>query len=185
MQPLERTISYAASASSASPDDDLESNHRYLVFELGGELYACPILQVREVIKVRALTPVPYMLPSFTGMLNLRGQMVGVVDLRVRFQIPPAAGKPGIILVVDLGDSLLGVHVDDVRAVANVAPKDVRTEITVETKFAIDFLTGMTNIDERIVSIIDLSRMLSSAELRSIRSSAGDTAGDTARNAAR
>lgn len=170
MQSLERKQGHAR----VTLDDDTDTDiaHRYIVFELGSERYACPIVQVREVIKVPVLKPVPYMAPSFTGVLNLRGQMVGVVDLRVRFQLPIPEDKPGIILVMDLGDSLLGAHVDDVAAVANVVPADIRTEFAVETRFAIDFLTGMATIGGRLVNIVDLSRLLSSQELRTIREAA-------------
>jgi len=151
--------------------DDEEMQSRYLVFELGNERYASPILQIREVIKVPVIKPVPFMVSSFTGVLNLRGQMIGVVDLRQRFQIPIQDGKKGIILIVDLGGSLLAAQVDDVNAVANVPEDRIRKDISVETRCAIEFLTGMTEIDKRIVNLIDLSRLLSSQELKKI----GDT----------
>jgi purine-binding chemotaxis protein CheW len=150
--------------------EDAEGKGRYLVFDLGGERYACLIVQVREVMKVPALKPVPYMQPSFTGILNLRGQMVGVVDLRIRFQIPIVPGKPGIILVMDLGDTLLGAHVDEVVAVANLSTNDIRKGFSVETSTAIEFLEGIAEINGRLVNIVDLSRILSSQELRNVRS---------------
>ena len=147
-------------------DEELGLSQRHLVFELGGESYACPIVQVREVIKVPALKPVPYMAASFTGLLNLRGQMVGVVDLRIHFQINVPESRPGIILVVDLGESLLGAHVDDVVEVVNVPPDEMHTNFTVSTRVSVDFLKGIANIGARMVSIIDLAKLLSSQELR-------------------
>ena len=161
--------SQIAQHDSSSTAEDSQTKGRYLVFDLGGERYACQIEQVREVMKVPALKPVPYMQPSFTGILNLRGQMVGVVDLRIRFQIPIAAGKAGVILIVDLGDTLLGAHVDEVVAVANLNADDIRKGFSVETRTAIEFLEGIAEVDSRLVNIIDLSRILSSQELRNVK----------------
>jgi purine-binding chemotaxis protein CheW len=111
------------------------------------------------------------MAASFTGLLNLRGQMVGVVDLRIRFQLGVPANKPGIILVVDLGESLLGAHVDDVLAVVNVPPSEVHTNFTVGTRVSVDFLTGIATVGGRMVSIIELSKLLSTQELRTFHES--------------
>jgi purine-binding chemotaxis protein CheW len=153
-------------AENAESDEELPA--KYLIFELGSERYACAIVKVREVIKVPPLKPVPFMVPSFTGVLNLRGQMIGVVDLRSRFQFPVSGNRPGYILIVDLGDSLLGAHVDDVISVETVGKDEIQKDFAVETRVAIDFLEGMAHIDKRMVNLVDLSKVLSSQELRKI-----------------
>ena len=171
MKPVSRSNLETSDAQKIHAEED-EFRNRYLVFELGGERYACEIVQVREVLKVPVLKPIPYMQPSFTGVLNLRGQMVGVVDLRIRFQTSGKSTHPGVILVMDLGDTLLGAHVDEVVAVANLGKDDIRKGFSVETRTAIEFLEGIAEVDGRLVNIINLSRVLSSQELRNVKEAA-------------
>ena len=85
--------------------DDTESGDRYLVFRLGDEAYATSLLGVREVLEFQTPKPIPNAIAALLGVINIRGQIIGVLDLRLRFGIPAARDR-GSMMVFDLeGDA--------------------------------------------------------------------------------
>src|SRR5688572_686498 len=88
--------------------------NKFLIFNLGTELYGSRLLEIKEVIKRPTIKPVPYMVRYFKGIINLRGQIVSVIDLREKFDIPTSCPEAGLILVVDTGEGHIGVIVDEI-----------------------------------------------------------------------
>lgn len=143
-----------------------EPSKSYLIFSLAGELYGAHLLSVREVIKQGVIKPVPFMAPHFKGMINLRGQIVSIVDLRLKFGPEIRSEKTGIILIVDAGERLLGGIVDDLINVHKVSDHDIEKPPSLETKIAIKHFLGVAKIGDRPVSLIDLSGCLASEDFR-------------------
>lgn len=99
----------------------------FLEFSLGGESYAVELLKVKEVIMTPELTPLP-MVPSYvSGIMNMRGLILNVIDLRTKMNIRPA-GDPNqnVVIVFDLEGTVVGAKVDGIQKVINIFPKDIK-----------------------------------------------------------
>src|SRR5690349_9149805 len=129
------------SAADELEEDNVQAN--YLLFRLAHELYGAPLLSVREVLKLTAIKPVPYMATHFKGVINLRGRIVGVLDLRLKFELPVSEASAGRILIVEQGGELLGAIVDEVEAVEEFRPENIDTNPVVETKIGAKFFLGI------------------------------------------
>lgn len=138
---------------------------KYLVITLGGESYGIPVLAVREIIRLCPITPVANMPPHVRGVINLRGKIIPLVDLRARFHLPTADEHDrNCIVVAQLGGGsggsrLYAVVVDGVEEVASFAAADI--EPTPDFGGAIDvrFITGMAKSGPLVRTLIDLDRI--------------------------
>ena len=129
-----------------------------LVFLLGDSPYAIPVDHVREIVRMRAVTPVPRVPSEIRGVIALRGQVVQVVDLRMRLGLPtPEAGRRTRIVVLHGEDNrVTGILVDAVREVVRVPENDIRPVTGREGDSVFElFLSG-----DDFVSILDLDRVL-------------------------
>lgn len=153
---------------------DLE-DRKYLIFSLATELYAVDLLQVKEVIKYNSVKPIPFMVNHFKGIINIRGQIVSVIDLRIKFNLLNKSAKSsqedtGLILIIDLEDFALGTVIDDVVSIESFSTDQVDFNPTVESRIPIEFYKGVAKLKDRLVNIIDLAGSLSSDDLKIIRS---------------
>src|SRR5688500_4394511 len=101
----------------------MNSSNRYICFSLGDENFAIPLLAVREVIGVPEVTPIPQTPAYFLGIMNLRGLVISVMDLRTKLGIKPKGGTEETVMILDLGNFNLGVLVDQVTQVVEVDEK--------------------------------------------------------------
>ena len=95
-------------------------NMRYLCFDLGNREFAIPLLSAKEVIGIPEVTAVPQSPSHFLGIMNLRGNVISVLDLRLKLSIKPVTSEENTIIILDLGDYNLGVVVDRVNSVQTV-----------------------------------------------------------------
>lgn len=149
------------------------SNLQQLVtFELFGEIFALPILDVREIIRPTAITPVPQA-PSFVeGVINLRGQIIPVVDLRKRFGIANEGTNDDTrIIVVELGSGMvIGLIVDAVREVERI-PSDSITPppSLVAGSIGSEYIKGISNHDDKMIVHIDMRKVFNANEMNALR----------------
>ena len=162
-----------------TPEDEVaglkrpEAAQRFLVFSLGQERYAVPLLKVNEVIAPTDITPVPHTPPHFKGIMNLRGQVISIVDLRLKFRLATAeSGPETAIVILDLAPLSLGVVVDSVDSVIAVDGVDIRPTPDVECQIGTDFLTGVTRRDGHLILILDIEKSLNVDELRAMKRAA-------------
>lgn len=136
---------------------------KYLTITLGRESYGIPVLKVREIIRICPITRVANMPAQVRGVINLRGKVIPVVDLRTRFGLPAGADHDRTCIVVTqvaatagTGSRLYGVIVDGVEDVANFSAADIQP--TPDFGGAIDtrFITGMAKSGDSVKSLIDL-----------------------------
>ena len=144
--------------------------HQHVTFSLMGEEYALPINNVREIIEFESLTSIPSMPPVVRGVMNLRGTVVPVVDLPVKFGLPASAlGRNSYIVVVDLlwsGESVrLGLLTPELGRVVEVSDEEVNAVPDFGTRIQSEYLRGVARVDERFVLFLDAERLLSPAEL--------------------
>lgn len=140
---------------------------QYLTFMLGGETYAIGILSIKEIIEYEGLTVVPLMPPSVRGVINLRGAVVPVMDLQVRFgrTASPVTKRTCIVIVeiddADAGRQVLGVIVDAVNEVIDIAAADIEPPPAFGAGIRPDFLSGVGKVRGRFVILLSVDRALS------------------------
>ncbi|HLG17969.1 MAG TPA: chemotaxis protein CheW [Blastocatellia bacterium] len=157
---------------------------QYLTFFLAGEEYAISILRVKEIIAYGTLTKVPTMPPFIRGVINLRGSVVPVVDLAVRFGMPESPVTKWTCIVIAEIDlegeqTVMGVMADAVNQVLDLSPDDIEAPPAFGTQVRIDYLLGMGKVGKKFALILDIDRVLSPEELLAVDSTrTAEQAGD-------
>lgn len=160
---------------------DLGTGRQYLAFTLNGEVFAIDILQIREIIEYGTLTEVPMMPDTIRGVINLRGQVVPVIDLSARFGrgTSRVARRTCIVIVelpLDDGRQVLGVMVDAVNEVLEIPAADIEPAPCFGARIRTDFIAGMGRVGERFVIILDVARVFSVDELADLGAFGGSAA---------
>lgn len=134
-------------------------------FKVGSELYALDIMRIKEIIRPQKLTPVPKA-PSFIeGIINLRGAVVPVADLRKRFDQPISAeSRKNRIVVCSLAGKIIGLLVDEVTEVKRFGRKDVAPAPQFIKGPQADYFLGVARHDDELIMLIDLEKVLSNDE---------------------
>ena len=143
---------------------------QFLTFMLGGEMFAMGILAIKEIIEYSTPTEVPMMPASIRGVINLRGAVVPVVDLAVRFgRTPGAVTKRTCIVIVEISlkDSRqdVGVLVDAVNEVLEISQDEIEAPPTFGTRIRTDFIQGMGKVNNKFVILLDANQVLTLDEL--------------------
>ncbi len=143
---------------------------QYLTFYLGGEEYAIGILGVKEILEYPTVTTVPQTPPWIRGVINLRGAVVPVVDLSVKFGLPPrpVTKRTCVVIVettLDATRAVMGIQVDAVSQVMDLAPEAIQPAPAFGTQVRVDFLRGMATVGKKFVLLLDADRVLSAADL--------------------
>ena len=140
--------------------------NKFLTFLLGDEEYGLEILRVREIIGIMAITAVPRMPDYVRGVINLRGRVIPVVDLRVKFSLERIEDtKETCIIVVDLGEILMGIVVDRVSEVLDIAESNIEEAPAFGVNVDTEFILGMGKVQERVVILLDIRKVLSVGEI--------------------
>jgi purine-binding chemotaxis protein CheW len=151
----------------------VEKREQYLAFTLGGETFAMDIRSIREVIQFGGITEVPLMPPFIRGVINLRGSVVPVIDLFVRFGRPACAVAHRtctVILELAQDDSTaeLGVMVDNVSEVLSIAASEVEPAPAFGSDIRAEFIAGVAKVGERFVILLDVNHVLSVDEMAAL-----------------
>jgi purine-binding chemotaxis protein CheW len=154
----------------AVEQEAVAQGRQYLTFTVTGGSFAIAIASIKEIIEYRAPTEVPMTPGYMRGIINVRGHVVPVIDLAVRFGRPRAEATRRtciVILEVDEQDEqhVIGVVVDTVSAVMEIADADVEPSPSFGAKVRSEFITGMGRIGERFVILLDIGKVLSAEEL--------------------
>jgi purine-binding chemotaxis protein CheW len=144
-----------------------------VVFELGAELYGVEIARVHEIIRLQTVTRVPRAPAFVEGVINLRGKVIPVVDLRRRFGLPSAEHTRSTrIVVVEIGDQVVGIVVDGVSEVLRVNTATVEPPSPVVAGIDSEYLHGIAKLPERLVILLDLDRVLARDERSALAAAA-------------
>ncbi|MBP1314996.1 chemotaxis protein CheW [Herbaspirillum huttiense F1] len=153
--------------------EEVIESRQFLTFLVGTESFAMPIASIREIIEFGGLTEVPLMPEFLRGVINLRGSVVPVIDLSVRFgRAPTVEAKRTCIIIMELVQDeqllLLGVMVDAVSAVLSIGVDHIEPRPSFGAGIRADFIEGMINVNERFIVVLDVQRVLSVDELASL-----------------
>ncbi|MCE5280738.1 MAG: chemotaxis protein CheW [Deltaproteobacteria bacterium] len=150
---------------------------KYLTFSLAGEEYGIGILKVKEIIGMMKITMVPHT-PSFTkGVINLRGKVIPIVDLRVRFGMESVQyTDKTCIIVVEIArgerEVMIGVIVDSVSEVVNIKGTDVEAAPNFGNCLDTNYIHGMAKAGDQVKILLDLDRVLSAEEMGALQKAA-------------
>jgi purine-binding chemotaxis protein CheW len=147
-------------------DTQTTAGGKYLTFALGDEGYGLEILKVREIIKFMAITRVPRTPPFVRGVINLRGQVISVVDLRARFEMEAAPATDETCIIVAECDSpaggkvTTGVIVDRVSEVLTISEEQIEPAPPMGGDVRGDFILGMGKVGQQVKILLDIDRVL-------------------------
>ena len=141
------------------------TTHQFLTFALGQEEYGVEILKIQEIKGFSAITPLPNAPAYVKGVLNLRGTIVPIVDLRKKFGMPEEAYTTfTVIVVVRVQGQVMGFIVDAVSDVLTVTGADIQPTPDLQGQVDTSFLTGLAKAGEKLVILLDIDKVLTTAE---------------------
>jgi purine-binding chemotaxis protein CheW len=134
---------------------------RYLVYRIKNELFASPLLDFKEVIEFIKPKLVPNMPSCFSGMINLRGLIIGVIDLRLKLGITDSFSSKSSMLICETQVGHLAAVIDKVEYVINVSPSEIQ-DLKIEGRVDVDCLRGFIQHQENLIIVIDIKKFVSS-----------------------
>lgn len=150
-----------------------EAVREVLVFVLGGEEYGVDILKVQEIRGYEKVTPIPAAPDYLKGVVNLRGIIVPVIDMRLKFGMPePRYDSFTVVIILRIAGRVIGVVVDGVSDVVRLAAGEVKAAPQLGSIVDSGFLAGLATRDERMILLLDIEKFLSSGELNLVRQAA-------------
>ncbi len=153
---------------------EITETRQYLTFKLGNEIFATDVAKVREVLDFTAITAIPRTPDFMSGVINLRGSVVPVVDLRLCFGMSRTDRTRNTCIVVvkvllDNESTIIGALADSVEEVLDLEPDQIQPPPRIGTQIRTDFIKGMGKRDNQFVMILDIDRVFSAEELSSVR----------------
>ena len=146
-------------------------------FKLGSEEYGVDIAQVQEINRMVAVTHVPRAPQFMEGVINLRGQLIPIIDLRARFGMPRAEHtKNTRIVVTEIGAKRVGMVVDSVSEVLRLPVDQIEDAPEMLTGVDTEYIRGVGKIEDRLIILLDLGRIISGAEKRELEASDAEAA---------
>ena len=152
--------------------EELEAT-QYLTFMLADEVFAVDVARVREILEITSITKVPQVPDFMRGVINLRGCVVPVIDLRLKFGMQETAQTVNtciIVVEVEMGGEsiVLGALADSVQEVIEMEPSQIEAAPHIGTHLQTEFLKGMGKLDSNFIMILDIDKVFNSEELANI-----------------
>ncbi len=151
---------------------------KYLTFHLGAEEFGIRVLKVREIMGIQDITAVPHTPAYIKGVINLRGKVIPVLDLRLKFGLPELAYSQRTCIIVvqiqgECGPLLMGVIVDGVSEVLNLAGAEIEDTPDFGANVSTPYISGMAKVKGRVKILLDIDRVLTSQEAQGLGSLLG------------
>ena len=153
---------------------EITETRQYLTFKLGNEIFATDVAKVREVLDFTKITEIPRTPDFMSGVINLRGSVVPVVDMRLCLEMSKTERTTNTCIVVlevllDNESLVIGALADSVEEVIDLEPDQIRQAPKIGTQIHTDFLKGMGKRDDQFIMILDIDRVFSADEIRTVR----------------
>ena len=150
-----------------SSNDMNVSAQEFLTFVLGDEEYAIDILAVQEIRGYEPVTRIVHAPDFIKGVINLRGAIVPIVDLRIKLRLERVEYSPfTVVIIIAIGERLVGVVVDGVSDVIRLSPQQINPAPDLGSAIDIRFITGLATVDARMVILLDIGKLMSSDDMR-------------------
>ncbi len=155
------TLDVAADASVTDP-----ASREFLAFKLGAEEYGIDILKVQEIRGYETVTRIANSPDFLKGVVNLRGIIVPIVDMRIKFNLgDPSYDQFTVVIILNIAGRVMGMVVDSVSDVTTLSPSQIRPAPEMGTAFNTDYLIGLGTLDERMLILVDIDKLMSSDEM--------------------
>src|SRR4051812_37848617 len=142
------------------------AGQEFLAFTLGKEEYGIDILKVQEIRGYEAVTRIANAPQFIKGVINLRGIIIPVVDMRIKFNLgTPIYDQFTVVIILNIGGRVMGMVVDSVSDVTTLSPEQVKPAPEMGTTFDNDYLIGLGTLEERMLILVDIDKLMSSAEM--------------------
>ena len=163
---LQSSQTYAnASANGAQTGSD-PATSEFLAFTLGQEEYGIDILKVQEIRGYENVTRIANAPAFIKGVVNLRGIIVPIVDMRIKFNLgTPTYDQFTVVIILNIAGRIMGVVVDSVSDVTTLSTEQIKPAPDMGTAFNANYLIGLGTLDERMLILIDIDKLMSSAEM--------------------
>ncbi len=147
-----------------------ERQKQLVTFMLANEKYGIDIMQTQEIIKMERMTPIPNSLDFVEGVINLRGNVIPIIDLKKRFNLIGGSDKSSGIIVVRLEDMVMGVMIDGVSKVMSIPSSQIQPPPPVVSGIGREYISGVGKDDSgQLLIILDINKLLSYEELENIK----------------
>lgn len=141
-------------------------SREFLVFSLGEEEYAIDILKVQEIRGYENVTRIANAPDFIKGVTNLRGVIVPIVDLRIKFHLDKVEyGGQTVVIVVNVGERVVGIVVDGVSDVMSLTPEQIKPAPEFGVTLSSDYLSGLGSLEDRMLVLVDIDKLLTSEEM--------------------
>ena len=138
----------------------------FLTFTLGKEEYGIEILKVQEIRSYEIVTTIANAPEFIKGVVNLRGTIVPIVDMRIKFNLGTAEYTEfTVVIILNVAGRVVGMVVDSVSDVISLAPEQIRPAPDFSSSFDIGYITGLGTIDERMLILIDIEKLMSGSDM--------------------
>ena len=145
---------------------DTKAGQEFLAFTMGQEEYGLDILKVQEIRGYEAVTTLANAPAHFKGVINLRGTIVPVIDMRIKFNLgTPTYDQFTIVIVLNIAGNVMGIVVDSVSDVTTLTSDQIRPPPQMGGVINTDYLIGLGTIDERMLILVDIDRLMSSEDI--------------------
>ncbi|MHA4866703.1 chemotaxis protein CheW [Duganella sp. PWIR1] len=142
------------------------AGHEYLAFKLGAEEYGIDILKVQEIRGYEAVTRIANAPEFIKGVINLRGIIIPVVDMRIKFNLgSPVYDQFTVVIILNIAGRIVGMVVDSVSDVTTLTADQVKPAPEMGTAFSSDYMIGLGTIDERMLILVNIDKLMSSPEM--------------------
>jgi purine-binding chemotaxis protein CheW len=148
------------------------AREKFLAFRLGDEEYAIDILKVQEIRANEAVTRIANAPAYLKGIINLRGTIVPIVDLRVKLGMPRSADSTAVVIILDIAGRVTGMVVDAVSDVLALATDEIRPAPAFGNLLDAAFIRGLAPIAERMLILVDIAKLMTSGELAAVERAA-------------
>jgi len=139
---------------------------QYIVFSINQQIFGIEILKIKEVLNYRKITPLPQVEGFVRGIINLRGAIIPVFDLREKFNLPAKEyTKFHVIIVVEIAGRVMGVIVDEISDVMEILPEEFQTTENLPSNLQQEYLKGVGKKQDKMIILLDMDRLLSPEEL--------------------
>lgn len=154
-----------ATTANKSTKDAVDENLRWVTFRLENEKYGINVMQVQEVLRVTEIAPVPGAPNYVLGIINLRGNVVTVIDTRSRFGLASTEMDDSTrIVIIEAEEQVVGILVDSVAEVVDLKASEIETAPNVGTEDSAKFIQGVASHDSELLILVDLNKLLSDDE---------------------
>ena len=161
------------------PVSEITETVQYLTFQLSDEVFALDVAKVREILEIASITKVPQTPDYMRGVINLRGSVVPVIDMRLKFGMSETEQTVNTCIIVvevnmDGDTTVLGALADSVQEVVEMEPESIEAAPHIGTKLNTNFIRGMGKFDNRFVMILDIDKVFTADELEIVQGQQGD-----------